>query len=708
MSSRSDFRARIGAVNMPEAVDVVGADAWEPTDTPNPLGSAAPAGPLGPVGPVGPIAPPDPIGPPDPIPPLGPPIEWWRWKVCNTRLREGCYRLTYRPTGTPWWGNYFAGTVRIEHVGGGYRISGDLYRRGPLLSIPWRVSNREVLRELDADASGSTADAGDGGTIPIYPRRSYHSYLKGTSARTFAIVQRHETCPVTLHFEQFDYSHPSSGFAGTFPASASRTIRYELTANGPDAYRGSAFDGATELGSVSLSWVSSSFRRARVEMRRLTGAEHPPEVGTENLRTVFQSAGWDVTIDRIAAAISKPSSLSGQAADECWSTSNLHRLLESVPGYDPTVLDTEWKTYLLAVPAELGCSRGVMFDSSGDRNNIKREGSATFSHDGFPASHSSNFGTAEDELMKDHPRAFLRSAAHEVGHSFNQIHQSFEGGNDNSIMTVTPSVADVLAGQGDTFPDDIDLAFNATVRRHLVHLPDPAVRPGAMGFFGAAVNAPEADAVAIVDELEITVDADSDSIRLGEPLTVSWTARNTSDTALPIPSRVTASSLAARISVTDPRGGITFIRPVDVEVCSTNPIETLDAGGTTSAEAVVYYGTDGFAFSEPGRHVVEVTLLWEVAGAHLCASGATDVWVAYPLTDNDNRIASLLLDPAVGEAVALGDPALAPGSEERIAAASRLQSGHPACAKLDRMGLMPKPPAKKRASRKKRAAKKGT
>ena len=89
------------------------------------------------------------------------------------------------------------------------------------------------------------------------------------------------------------------------------------------------------------------------------------------------------------------------------------------------------------------------------------------------------------------PRAFLRSAAHEVGHAFNQIHQGFENGNDNSIMTPTPSVANVLGIAG-TFPDDINLGFNATVQRHLRHLPDPAVRPGAMEFFGSAVSAPEA------------------------------------------------------------------------------------------------------------------------------------------------------------------------------------------------------------------------
>ena len=60
-------------------------------------------------------------------------------------------------------------------------------------------------------------------------------------------------------------------------------------------------------------------------------------------------------------------------------------------------------------------------------------------------------------------------------------------------MTPTPGVADVL-GTARVFPGQINLAFNDQVKRHLRHLPDPAVRPGAMDFFGSAIAAPEAAA----------------------------------------------------------------------------------------------------------------------------------------------------------------------------------------------------------------------
>ena len=216
------------------------------------------------------------------------------------------------------------------------------------------------------------------------------------------------------------------------------------------------------IGTVAITWISPFFRRAALVIHRLTGAEEPSEVagssGNEYFTTVFATAGWDLTVSSGGEVPLPPSLVGVQDPNTCWSSENSHTLMQTVPGYNPADLDTVWRAHLLAVPAALGCSRGRMFDNgSGDLNNIPREGAVTHSHDGYPAADSSNFGVAEDGLQRDFPRAFLRSASHEVGHTFNQIHQEFEGGQDNSIMTTTPSVADVLAAAGQTFPNDIHL-----------------------------------------------------------------------------------------------------------------------------------------------------------------------------------------------------------------------------------------------------------
>jgi hypothetical protein len=348
-----------------------------------------------------------------------------------------------------------------------------------------------------------------------------------------------------------------------------------------------------------------------------------------------------------------------------------------------------------------------MFDSgSGNPNNIAREGAVTHSHDGYPAVDSPNFGVAQGGLQRDFPRAFLRSAAHEVGHTFNQIHQELEGGEDNSIMTTTPSVADVLAAAGQTFPNDINLSFippgiaDPTVRRHLIHLPDPAVRPGAMEFFGAAVTAPQADQVAWPPELVLQLSADSDQIALGEPLSLQWTLTNRGDRPIPAPSHIDVESLTARVSATDADGNVTFLRPVDQDACPHNPIRELAPGESLEGSTTVFWGRDGFTFEKPGRHTVEVILLWQVSKIYVGAAAETNIWVAYPANTRDNRVAALMLDSDVGRAVALGVAPSGSRAEERLselrtlaeggalAEAGGVQETHPVYAKLKKLGMV--------------------
>lgn len=357
----------------------------------------------------------------------------------------------------------------------------------------------------EADVTELVDDAGDLPQLPPiepvpfpFPRFCLTQLKQGcytlqhtpTRATLFSRQLKGEPCRFSLEFEQFTYTHPASGFSGSFPTTPSRRVRFTLNHTGTaDLYNGQmhqldAAGGATLLGSVSMRWISPSFRRATVQLNTLTGAVAPPTVGTDDIRSIFADAGWDVTVTD-GGSISLPAALAGVTTTACWSEANLHTLMQSVPGYNAADLDSRWRVHLVAVPATLGCSRGIMFDSAtlgADPNAVPREGAATFSHDGypaddFPAAVGSQYDAATGQQQRNVPRAFLRSATHEVGHAFNQIHQGFEGGNDNSIMTPTPGVASVL-GAGGTFPDGIVLAFNDRVKRHLRHYPDPAVRPG--------------------------------------------------------------------------------------------------------------------------------------------------------------------------------------------------------------------------------------
>ena len=413
--------------------------------------------------------------------------------------------------------------------------------------------------------------------------------------------------------------------------------------------------------------------------------------GTEDFSTIFASAGWHLSVTRDNDAVTLPDSLDGvQDPNTCWNPNfdNMHDLMDSLPGYDPGVLDSRWKAYLVAIPATLGCSRGWMFDSigsGGDVNSIGREGAVTQSHDGYPSGDNAEYGVAEDELQKDHPRAFLRSAAHEVGHTFNQIHQSFEGGNDNSIMTVTPAVSVVLDDAGEAFPNDIDLAFNATVRRHLIHLPDPAVRPGAMQFFGSSVSAPEAD-VNFFDEDDLELDIKIKSrIKLGEPVMANWILTNKSDEGIPVPDHIDANGPVARISVTSPSGSIRYMPAAMTAACSSHQVSQLEKGKSRKADSSLFWSQNGFAFDAPGRHRVEVILLWEVDGLPLGVRGSVDVWVDYPMTADDNAVAALMLNDEVGKLVALGGGRRNKLGHQRVAEVLKKHADHPACEVLGKI-----------------------
>jgi hypothetical protein len=452
------------------------------------------------------------------------------------------------------------------------------------------------------------------------------------------------------------------------------------------------------LGTVSIRWISDLFRRAHLQLHTLNGAEAPPaSVGTATFSSIFANAGWDLSFTD-GGTVPLPAALAGININSCWAMADYHTLMTSVPGYNPTDLDTVWRVHLVAVPAQLGCSRGFMFDSSigADPNSVPREGSATHSRDGYPANEvpdgmgGSHYDGAANQQQRNVPRAFLRSATHEVGHAFNQIHQGFELGNDNSIMTPTPGVATVL-GVGGTFPDDINLAFNDTVKKHLRHLPDPAVRPGAMDFFGSAIAAPEASDVAWPDTLKVTVTPSSDHVSLGEPIDLAFELTNTGASAVPVPEALDVTALTVRINVTDPSGRITFMRPYNVSSCPKLGLIELPPGRSVEGRAPLFWGIEGFAFETPGRHVVEVIILWNVAGVHVAASGSQAVFVSYPSSKIDNDMAALLLDPEVGRAIATKRAWLFEGATQRIKQATSKGGSHPAAKAIAKLAVLTPP-----------------
>jgi hypothetical protein len=590
--------------------------------------------------------------------------------LCRLNLRSGCYRITFRPTHSIL---VFYGTMRVDDEGGHTTISGDLYRylRFPFPSPAVGSTSAGRVAAIQPEAAGPRTLVPRPFDIPIYPRNRYYSYLRVTNVQRPPALS-FKPCRLTLTAEEYVYTHPTAGsFDGTFPAApGSRTVSIVLEKKpAPPGFTSSYFAGTlyengVPKGSFTMGWVSELFRKATLEIDTLTGAVVPQAVGAEDFQNVFAAAGWDLTVIRDQTNVAVPAGVNPNA---CWSSADLHALMTTVRN-PATNLDTEWRMHLLVVPATMGCGRGVMYDQIG----VPREGVASFCDDGYPDDQSNNFGTAANQMQRNVPRAFLRSACHEVGHGFNQIHQEQEAGADNSIMTTTPSVADVLGdmatGDPGVFPDQINLRFNEHVRHHLVHFPDPVVRPGGMSFgSGHSSSVPEADRYYFEpDELELTLALGESHLELGEPLELSWTVVNKSRRSLPVPSDIGVKAQHAFITVTDARGRARLM-PSFVIQTDHVAIRSLEPDDHLSADTRLFWSSRGFAFEEPGKYTVEVRIVWTSDGVPLGAQASADVWVNYPRTATDNEAAATLLHPEVGKYVALG------GGDHLVEAAQRIR-----------------------------------
>ena len=618
-----------------------------------------------------------------------------QFHFCRLDVREGCYRITYSPD-SPGFG--YQGTLRVDGAGGTTTISGDLYRRRPVISLPVSATAFGPLTTPSAPTILLN--------IPIYARSDYRSYLKVTKVEKTPVITL-GPCRLTLTVDQFDYTQPPLGsFNGSFPSTPSRTLTIVLTPQTPPPgfvssyFAGDVYEGSVHKGTFTMGWVSTFLRKATLEIDTLTGAVAPAAVGSEDFKSIFAAAGWDLRVEHDQTGVAVPS---GVNPKECWTAGSLHSLMLSVRKVS-TNLDREWRMHLMVVPAKITCGRGIMYDTI----VVPREGVASFCDDGYPSSDSSNFGTVVGKKQRDVPRAFLRSACHELGHGFNQIHQENEAGSDNSIMTTTPGVADVLGGPASgapgVFPTDINLRFNDHVRHHLNHFPDVVVRPGGMTFGTghSTVSVPEVDEERYYFEsnhLEIEVAVAKERVKLGEPLQVKWRVTNRCKEPLLVPNDVGLESQHAIISVTNPHGQARQMRSFVIRTDRVRLVE-LKPGESVEAGTDLFWSTEGFAFTTPGRHCIELRVIWAQSGIRLGTKTCADVFVDYPVSDADNEVAAHLLNDEVGKFVALGGGAThLTEAVKCIESAFEVSSDHAACQRLSELEGTPEADGPRRASR---------
>ena len=133
------------------------------------------------------------------------------------------------------------------------------------------------------------------------------------------------------------------------------------------------------------------------------------------------------------------------------------------------------------------------------------------------------------------------------------------------------------------------------------------------------------------------------------------------------------------------------MRPHDVNSCPHLELIDLAAGKSIKGLAPLFWGTEGFAFETPGRHVVEVIILWNIAGVPVAASGSQAIFVGYPTSKTDNDMAALLLDPEVGRAIATRRAWVFERAAERIKQATKQGGSHPAAKAMAKLAVLSPP-----------------
>ena len=156
--------------------------------------------------------------------------------------------------------------------------------------------------------------------------------------------------------------------------------------------------------------TSDFYRGCRIEVDVMTNRTFPASAtigsgAAADLRSVYATAGWDVTVAVDEINVPEDASLTN---------AELNTLLS---GHAAALPGEAWRLWLF-----VGSSQGSLFGIMFDDDTVPREGAgfadATLSGDPviLPA--------ARNRPLDEVPAAFLRTLVHEAGHAFNLFHPS--------------------------------------------------------------------------------------------------------------------------------------------------------------------------------------------------------------------------------------------------------------------------------------------
>ncbi len=513
------------------------------------------------------------------------------------------------------------------------RFSGDverLYRQTAFYEGTLRFS-----AEGESRVSGSgdlyLHHAAEGSTVPAFkPRRNDEVPVFPLVDYRYYLVLESLKLSKTKGLEMTLRSHRLSPGSGGWSDEGLLTARLSRPGKSAEAEAPAAFEGPLnnerdgEIGMLKMARVSPYLRSAVVEVDRVPLVGRlPTAAGRTTLRSIFEKVGWNLQVlENGREPVAEPD---GAA----WSQQQLHAQLISKRGPSRERQDSRWRYNLLCVRL-LGRSifqrYGLMYDAQAiDSNHVPREGAAVAAKARFPV--EDRFESAAGAVLSSVPRAYLWTAAHELGHAMGLAH-NFRG---LGIMQGLHLIADTLRERRKTFPDDILLEFDEHDAHRLRHAPDIWVRPGGTPFLAgfAFEPIPEEDLVVEARDLELEVRPYESSLPFGAPLRLRLTLTNTS----PGRSVVAPRSLSLKSGYVSgrviPPGGAARSFSTAVRYNGEGTGE-LGPRGQLVHSMTLLRGGAGALLESPGVYRIEVTVTWDVRGGGSLRVGAASSVVVLP------------------------------------------------------------------------------
>ncbi|MCU0527717.1 MAG: hypothetical protein MUF72_23210 [Elainella sp. Prado103] len=519
-------------------------------------------------------------------------------------LRCGCYLLNYQPSGSALVS--YDGTLRVECHSGGRTASGDLYQR-PVIFLPSPIfpprPPQPILLPGPNPANG----------IPILSRSRYRYYLRITQILEYFTIGN----SFTLGLEMYRFTAPNTWVnEGSFTAVMSWSTAPAGYPASNDYLTGDVKNSSgAVVGRLTMGWISTYFRKATIEIDRVSASEAPLENGSGiNWRSIFDTVGWDVTVSESTASLTEPSGSS-------WSDAELHQVM--LAQRDSANLDGEWRYHLLAVRFLDSTDRGIMYDAyASDSNNVPREGAAISSHWVIP--NADPWGLVKGQRFGTATSPYFRTAVHELGHAMGLYHNTV----DNGFMNTTPTIASA-ATPATPFPNNVQWSFAPDDEKRLRHYPDIFVRPGGVAFGSASSTTPlitPTDLEVEMEGLELRVSPVLESVPLGAPVRVNLELVNISDQPIVTPASLKMKLGFVQGQVVDPAGTIRTFLPL-VHCIEDHPLTLLKPGQSLTHSLTLLRGGQGALFPTSGLYQIKVEVHWDSAGVEASVTGQTDVLV---------------------------------------------------------------------------------